>query len=127
MLLQKIALNKILTLTQQIKFHLKNKKYCRIKRGFNGNSFAYSSGCIVDKSDEFILMQESNEFKVLGYLIFPISTVVQIRYNNNDKYYDKIMRWENLSDKVSNMYNIDLTNWTNPIPNYKEDRFKCYD
>lgn len=100
-----------MTIKQQIKYHLDNKKYCKVKRQVAENSFEFSNGYIVDNSDDFVLMQEADEFRALGYLIFPISTITQIRFNNNDKYYDKIMQWEKQLDHVSKKHKIDLTNW----------------
>lgn len=97
---------------QQIKFHLDNKKFCRIKRQVANDTFEYNNGYIVDNSEDFILMLESDDFKLLGYLVFNISTIVQIRFNNNDKYYDKIMDWENQVDNVKKKHRIDLTNWS---------------
>lgn len=97
---------------QQIKFHLDNKKFCKVKRQVAIDTFEYNNGYIVDNSEDFILMLESDDFKVLGYLVFHISTIVQIRFNNNDKYYNKIMDWENQTDNVKKKHNIDLTNWT---------------
>lgn len=52
-------------------------------------------------------MQETEDFRVLGFLVFPISTITQIRFNNNDKYYDKIMQWEKQVDNVSKKHKID--------------------
>nr|HMU04402.1 hypothetical protein [Saprospiraceae bacterium] len=98
-----------MTIKQKIKFHLDNKKYCKVKRQVANDSFEYSNGYIVDESDNFVLMQEADEFRVLGYMVFHVSTIVQIRFNNNDKYYDKIMLWEKEVDNVSKKHKIDLT------------------
>lgn len=112
-----------MTIKQQIKYHLDNRKYCKIKRKVGDDSFEYSNGYIVDNSANFLLMQETNEFKILGYLIFPISTIVQIRFNNNDRYYDKIMQWEKQVENVSKKYIIDLTNWTTIFKTIKKTGF----
>jgi len=89
-----------MTIKQQIKYHLSNKRYCTVKRKVGENSFEFSSGYIVDRSNNFLLMQEADEFRVLGYLVFNISAVSLIRFNNNDKYYDKIMQWESQVENV---------------------------
>lgn len=101
-----------MTIKQQIKYHLDNKKFCKVLRKVAEGTFEYSDGYIVDSSSDFVLMQEVGEFDVLGYLVFSISSISQIRFNNNDKYYDKIMQWEKQVDNVSKKYQIDLSNWT---------------
>src|SRR5688572_31622946 len=112
-----------MTIKQQLKYHLDNKKYCKIKRQVAQDSFAYSNGYIVDNSADFVLMQESDEFRVLGYLIFPTATINQIRFNNNDKYYDKMMQWEKQVDNVQKKYAIDLTDWSTIFKTIKKVGF----
>ncbi len=101
-----------MTIKQKIKYHCTNKKYCQIKRKVGGDKFLNSEGYIVDFSREFIVVQEVNDFRVLGYYIFPISTVVDIRYNNMDKYFNKILIKEKQVELVKNKYPLDLTDWT---------------
>lgn len=101
-----------MNLEQRIKYQLDNKKFCQLKRKVGENSFVYSNGYILDHSEHFLLVQDVADFSVAGYLVFPIATLIEIRYNANDKYYDKIIQWENLLEQVSNKYKIDLTDWT---------------
>lgn len=112
-----------MTIKQQIKFHLSNKRYCTIKRKVGDNSFKFSSGYIVDHSDNFLLMQEADEFRVLGYLVFNISTISLIRFNNNDEYYDKIMQWEKQVENVFKKHKIDLTDWITIFKTIKKSGF----
>ncbi len=112
-----------MTIQQQIKYHCDNKYYCKVKRQVSEDSFEYSNGYIVDYSDDFVLMQESDDFRVLGFLLFPISTIDQIRFNYNDKYYDKIMRWEKLIDTVSKRHKIDMKSWTTIFRTIKKAGF----
>ena len=101
-----------MTISQRINYHLENKKYCKVKRQVADGCFEYSNGYIVDTSSDFVLMQIADEFRILGYLVFPMKTITEVRFNNNDKYYDKIMQWEKQVDNVLNKHNIDLTNWS---------------
>ena len=70
-------------LSSQIKLHFEEKNFCKIFRG----DFETISGFIVAYSKEFLIIQESDDFNILGYVIFPISTIEKIRRNNSDKYY----------------------------------------
>ena len=70
-----------------------------------------SRGYIVDYSKDFIILQETDDFKVFSYLALPVVQITDIRFNNHDKFYDKIMVWEKEIDKVSLPHKIDLTNW----------------
>jgi hypothetical protein len=112
-----------MTIRQQIKYHLDNKKLCRAQRKIAKDTFEYSRGYIVDASNDFILMQEVNEFNVLGYFVIPISTINQILFNNNDKYYDKIMQWEKQVGNVSRKHDVDLTDWTSIFKTIKKAGF----
>jgi hypothetical protein len=69
-------------------------------------------------------MQEVYEFRILGYLVIPVSNVVEIRYNNNDKYYDKIMQWEKQLELVSRKHDVDLTNWLTIFRTIKKAGFQ---
>jgi hypothetical protein len=108
------------TIKQQIKYHLDNKKFCKVIRQVAKDTSEYSDGYIVDSSPDFVLMQEVGEFSVLGYLVFPVSSISQIRFNNNDKYYDRIMHWEKQTNNVSKKYQIDLDNWTSIFKSVKK-------
>lgn len=100
---------------EKLEKHFAEKLYVRLTRkkgGFEG----ISTGFIIDKSTDFILLQESDEFRILGYQIFPIKTIKHIRYNKNDKTYERILKEEGQLINVKAKYKIDLTNW-NSIAN----------
>lgn len=110
-------------LKQKLKYHLDNKKLCKVKRKVSDDSFEYSDGYIVDCSEHFVVMQEVYDFMLLGYLVFPISSITEIRFNNNDKYYDKIMRWEKKVDHVLKKHDVNLTDWTTIFKTIKKCGF----
>lgn len=86
------------------------KSYTRLTRrkgGFKG----ISTGFIIDKSSDLILLQESDEFRILGYQIIPISTIKHVRYNKNDQTYERILKKEGLLSELGLKYKIDLLNW----------------
>jgi hypothetical protein len=90
--------------------HKTEKLYIRLTRKF-GSVERISKGFIIDKSDDFILLQESDEFRVLGYQIIPIKTIRHVRYNNYDKTYERILREEGLLNEFKPKYKINLKNW----------------
>lgn len=99
--------------------HCKEKLYIRLTRkegGFEG----ISTGYILDKSNNFILLQESDEFRILGYQIIPVNTIKHVRYNKNDKTYNNIIGQEKLYDKVQSKYKIDLSNWKSILTDIKQ-------
>jgi hypothetical protein len=98
-------------LAEKIKDHFENKKYAKIIRSVGKNTFETSVGYIVDHSKDFLLLQETDDFKVLGYLILPIDQIEKIRFNKWDKYYNNIMIWEGEIENVTVKYKIDLTTW----------------
>ena len=78
-----------------------------------------SNGFIVDYSDNFVLLQETDDFEVDGYVAFPIQTISKILYTNNDKYFNKIMHLEGIVDKIENKHQIDLTSWVTILKSIK--------
>jgi len=90
--------------------HHEEKLYVRLTRGIKYLEFI-STGFILDISEKFILLQETDEFRILGYQIIPIKTIKHVRYNENDKTYEKILKEEDLLQKVNLKYKIDISNW----------------
>lgn len=95
---------------EKIEKHHAEKLYVRLTRK-KGDFEGISTGFILDKSNDFILFQESDEFKILGYQIIPINTIKHIRYNKNDKTYERILNEEGLLKEVKSKHKIDLTDW----------------
>ncbi|MFD0963897.1 hypothetical protein [Pseudofulvibacter geojedonensis] len=98
------------TVLKKLKKHFENKTYARLTRK-KGTFEGISTGFILNMSQDFILLQESDEFRILGYIIIPIKTIKHVRYNKNDKTYERILKLEGLLSNVKNKYNIELTNW----------------
>ncbi|MCA0133890.1 hypothetical protein [Winogradskyella alexanderae] len=96
---------------EKIKDFYKNQKFARITRKVAEDWDELSRGYIVDFSNDFVVIQECDDFRLLGFNILPIKDFKQIRYNNNDKYYDKIMLLENEKKNIGIKTKVDLTNW----------------
>ena len=96
---------------KKIERHALLKRYTRLTREIGGN-LEISSGFILDVSTDFILLQESEEFRIMGFQIIPIYTITHVRYNKNDKAYEHILKAEGLYDLVQMKYKVDLTSWT---------------
>lgn len=87
-------MNKKDKVLEKIKNHCESKLYAKITRGYKKDFSELSEGYIMAYSKDFILLREVNDFMFWGYSIFPISSVMDIRYNDNDKYYDFINKLE---------------------------------
>jgi len=94
-----------------IKDFYKNQKFARITRKVAKDWNELSRGYIVDFSDDFVILQESDDFRLLGFNILPIRDFKKIRYNKNDKYYDKIMSFENQKVNIGVLTKLDLSSW----------------
>lgn len=97
---------------EKIKLHKERNHRVRLFRQVSKNKTETSNGYILDFSNDLILIQESDDFKVDGFAVFPINQIKKIRYNKSDKYFDQMMVWEKESEKVGMKYHVDLTNWT---------------
>ncbi len=91
--------------------HLSEKRYVRLTRK-KGDFDGISTGFVLAKSDDFILLQETDDFRILGFHIFPIDTIIHVRYNEVDKTYERILKEEKLLDSVRIKYTVDLTDWS---------------
>lgn len=100
-----------MTTNDKIKFHHDNKKFARIIRQVSEDLTEVSREYIVDHSKDFIILQETDDFKVFGYFILPTSQIREVRFNSHDKFYDKIINRENEINKVLLPHKVDLTNW----------------
>lgn len=96
---------------EKIKDFYENQKFARITRKVAEDWIELSRGYIVDFSNEFVVIQECDDFRLLGFNILPIKDFKQIRYNNNDKYYDKIMLLENEKKNIGIKTKVDITDW----------------
>ena len=67
---------------KKLKFHFENKFYCRITRK-KGKFIGYSTGFVVGLSDSFVIIQETDDFRILGFNVFPIKSIIHVRYNKN--------------------------------------------
>ncbi|WP_448702282.1 hypothetical protein ACFGVR_08065 [Mucilaginibacter sp. AW1-3] len=96
---------------ERIKFHKESKKYVKIIRQIPGGGTEKSAGYILQYSEDFILLHETDDFRALGYIILPIWQICELRMNRADKYYDKIMRWEKITDEIGIDFVVDLKSW----------------
>ncbi|WP_165750570.1 hypothetical protein [Cellulophaga sp. Z1A5H] len=107
---------------EKIEKHYAEKLYVRLTRK-KGEFEGISTGFILNKSKDFILFQESDEFKILGYQIIPIDTIKHVRYNKNDKTYERILNEEGLLEDVKPKYQINLTDWISICNDVKKTEF----
>ncbi len=91
--------------------HHKKNSYSRIVRGNNGFQ-RVSTGFILGKSADFILLQEVDDFRLESYQIIPIETIKHVRHNKNDQVYEQILKQEYGVNMVESKYVIDLSNWS---------------
>ncbi|OJJ20161.1 hypothetical protein BKI52_16955 [marine bacterium AO1-C] len=96
---------------EKIKKHHQDQKFARITRKVAKDWKEISRGYIVGYSDDFVVLQESDDFKLLGFNVLPVDHLLEIRYNHYDKYYDKIMGWEEEKDKIGLKTKVNLTDW----------------
>ncbi|MCL2130903.1 MAG: hypothetical protein FWH36_00385 [Lentimicrobiaceae bacterium] len=107
---------------ERIKDFFENKKFARITRQVSEDSNAISRGYIVDFSNDFIVIHETDDFKMLGYSILPIKDIKELRYNNYDRYYDKIMKWEQEKDNITLKSKVNLKNWKSIFETFQANK-----
>ena len=104
----------------RLSYNLENKRYCYFERKIGNSKIENKFGFVIDFNDDFVILQETDDFEVCGYSVIPINTISKVRFNNNDKYYDKIMHCERLTDKIVKKHNINLSNWESIFKSIKK-------
>lgn len=94
---------------KKIKEQFENKRYSKIIRNIGGGSQVYTNGFILGYNANFILVQETDDFELSGYVILLVGDIKKIRFNKYDKYYQKIMLLEGKLENVGIDYKIDLS------------------
>lgn len=105
---------------EKIKKHCELKKFARITRSVSEDSTLISRGYILAYSANFVLIQETGDFTLDGYIVLPVSQIQKIRYNKNDKYYHKIMVAEGEVEKSGISYSVNLSTWQKIFDSIKQ-------
>lgn len=109
-----------MTIFEKIQKHQSEKNYVKIKRDVGNKSYELSHGYILDFSFEFVLLKENDDFVFNGYKIFKISSIVKIRHNNCDQFFDSIMEREGQKKFINIPYQIDLESWETIFESIRE-------
>ena len=99
------------TIKDRLTYNFDNKRCCCFERKVDNYKIENKRGYILDFNDDYVLLQDMDDFEVNGYLIIPTNTISKVRFNNNDRYYEKILHWEKLTDKIEKKHDINLSNW----------------
>ncbi|PTR00819.1 hypothetical protein C8P68_10146 [Mucilaginibacter yixingensis] len=110
-------------MTDILKLHQENKDLVKLIRKID-NNIEGSNGYILGFSDDLILIQNVIDFDIDGYSVFPTNQIDKIRFNRSDKYFNKMMQWEKLSDTININYQIRLNNWRAAFSSLKENNLK---
>ena len=114
-----------MNISEKIETHCKTKTYCRITTGLEDDFETIMTGYILDFNNNFILIQETDDFIKHGYRIIPINMILDIRFNNNDKYIFKIHKKEGIYDEIKlPNYKINISNWVEIFKSLKSN-VKC--
>jgi hypothetical protein len=68
-------------------------------------------GYVLDFTDDFALIHQTDDFYLDGFAILPLNTIKKVRHSEFENMYEYIMRKENYLNDLGIHYTIDLTNW----------------
>lgn len=68
-------------------------------------------GYVLDFTDDFALIHQTDDFHLDGFAIVPLKTIKKVRHSEFEDMYEYIMKKENYLDELGIHYTIDLTNW----------------
>lgn len=90
--------------------HLEDNSYTRLIRK-TGIYEHITTGFVLDVSDQLVLMQETDDFRTLGYHLFPLDSIKHVRFNKNDKTVNRILKAEKQHETVGIDYDINIETW----------------
>ncbi|PWK67060.1 hypothetical protein LX99_04918 [Mucilaginibacter oryzae] len=105
---------------EKLRLHKEAGHWVKIYSKVSKNKVLSRNGYILGFSDNLLLIQQTHDFNVDDYAILPISQIQKIRFNSADKYFDKIMRWENRTGAVGIKHTVDIDNWRSAFKSLKE-------
>ncbi|WP_298425368.1 hypothetical protein [uncultured Kordia sp.] len=112
-----------MSIKKTIAKYIKNKNYVKIRRGFNNENFTDITGYILAHSDTFIVIATIDEFFFSGLNCIPVNTILEIRRNKTDKYFEMILKNEcpEILKKITKSYNtIDITSFKTTFKSLKK-------
>jgi hypothetical protein len=68
-------------------------------------------GYVLDFTDDFALIHQTDDFHLDGFAILPLNTIKKVRHSEFEDMYEYIMKKENYLNNLGIHYTIDLTNW----------------
>ena len=96
---------------EKLRLHKEANHRVRIYSKVSKNKVQLRNGYILGFSDNLLLLHETDDFRIDGYAVIRMDQIKKVRFNKSDKYFNKIMQWENLSKTVGIKYHIDLNSW----------------
>lgn len=110
------------TVKNRIETFSKEQKWCTLQRELGDAQILSSSGYILNYSKDFVLLQESDDFRVAGCIIIPMGQIVKVRRNKNDQYYDKIMEWEGEKKNIGQKTKVNLESWKTIFKSFQKKK-----
>lgn len=105
----------------KIEKYFKQKKFARITRSISKYNKPIERGFVVDYSDDFIVLQESDNFRLLGFIVLPNSTIKEWRYNANDAFYEKLVKLEESDAAIKVKTKVELNGWKSLFQSLKDN------
>lgn len=97
-------------IVEKLLLRKKNKERVQITREVAKGTLKITNGYILDFSD-LVLIHESDDFKIDGYVIIPVEQIKKVRFNKSDKHFDMMLKKESIADRVGIKYSVDLKDW----------------
>lgn len=103
---------------------LEKRQYCSVLRSIEDGSELISNGYILDYSKDFLVLQEVEDFRPMGFMVIPVERILEIRHGKNAKYYDHILTAEGKKDKIESKTKVNLKTWKTVFKSFQK-KGKC--
>ena len=98
------------------------KEFTCITRKFGGKyTKRIERGIVHNISNKLIKLCSVEDFRFEESAIFPVKHILKLRFNKNDKYFDKILQLEKIPNQLKNASNPNLNNWRSFFNSLKTD------
>jgi hypothetical protein len=109
-----------MTSKEKIELYCNKKRYCKIEREIGQDVFVSHTGFIVDFSSDYLVLQETDDFIIRGFLIFSIESIKELRSNKSDRFFEKIYKKEGLTKKIKKKHKVNLSSWETILKSIKK-------
>lgn len=107
-------------LLKKIKLFHEHQAHVRVTRAVTPDTTEKNHGYIVAFSKDFVVLQLTPDFRVDGYLLFPMQHLKKVKQTRSDEFTDRVLTAEGEKAKIDTQFSINLESWTSLFDHFQK-------